>query len=87
MLPSLDRLTRTIYCYKKIILNLITLPITQPRLHFTSSLAKLNHHVIRALPTAVIHFYHCLMLIVPPHDTHGNKIVDHISLLEQLIGM
>jgi hypothetical protein len=38
--PSLDRPTLTLHCYKKVISTLVTLPITQPHLHFTSSLAR-----------------------------------------------
>jgi hypothetical protein len=43
-LPSPNRLTHTLHCYKKIILTLTTLPTTQPRLHFVSSLAKAPCH-------------------------------------------
>jgi hypothetical protein len=42
--PSLDRLTPTLYCYKKFISTLVTLPTTQLRLHFVSSLARAPHH-------------------------------------------
>jgi hypothetical protein len=44
MLHSLDRLTTTIHCYKKIISTLVTLPITQPRLYFIFSLARAPRH-------------------------------------------
>jgi hypothetical protein len=64
-LPSLDRSTPTLYCYKKISSNLATLSTTQPRLHFAFSLTKLKHHVIGALSTTVIPFYRYLILIVP----------------------
>jgi ABC-type amino acid transport system permease subunit len=68
--------------------TLVTLLITQTHLYFVSSLAKLKHHVIRAIPTAVVLFYCCLILIIPPHnDTYGNKVVDPLSLTEQLIDM
>jgi hypothetical protein len=43
-LPSLDRLTPTLHCYKKIISTLATLPTIQLRLHFASSLAKAPLH-------------------------------------------
>jgi hypothetical protein len=47
--PSPDRLTPTLHCYnpplvKKVISTLTTLPITQPCLYFTSSLARAPHH-------------------------------------------
>jgi hypothetical protein len=38
--PSSDRLTPALHWYKKIISTLVTLPITQSRLHFISSLAR-----------------------------------------------
>jgi hypothetical protein len=40
----LYRPTLILHCYKKIILILITLPTTQSRLYFTSSLAKSPRH-------------------------------------------
>jgi hypothetical protein len=40
MLPSPDRSTPTLDCYKKIILILVTLPTIQLRLNFASSLAR-----------------------------------------------
>jgi hypothetical protein len=43
-LPSLNRQTLTLYCYKKIISTLTTLSTTQSRLHFASSLTKTPHH-------------------------------------------
>jgi hypothetical protein len=43
-LPSPDRPTHTLYYYKKIILTLITIFTTQPRLHFASSLARAPCH-------------------------------------------
>jgi hypothetical protein len=36
--PSLDHLTPTLHYYKKVISTLVTLPTTQPHLHFASSL-------------------------------------------------
>jgi hypothetical protein len=39
-LPSSDHPTPTLHCYKMIISTLATLPTTQLRLHFTSSLAR-----------------------------------------------
>jgi hypothetical protein len=42
--PSVDRPTHTLYCYKKGISILITLPITQSRLYFASSLARASRH-------------------------------------------
>jgi hypothetical protein len=38
--PSLDNPTPTLHCYKKVISTLVTLPATQSRLHFPSSLAR-----------------------------------------------
>jgi hypothetical protein len=43
-LPSSDRPTPTLYCYKVIIATLATLPTTQPRLYFASSLASAPRH-------------------------------------------
>jgi hypothetical protein len=43
-LPSPDRPTITLHCYKKIISTLVTLPTTQPCLHFASSLASASCH-------------------------------------------
>jgi hypothetical protein len=43
-LPSPDRPNPTLHYYKKIISTLITLPITQPCLYFTSSLARAPRH-------------------------------------------
>jgi hypothetical protein len=40
---SLDRLTFTLHYYKKVISTLATLSITQPCLHFASSLARAPH--------------------------------------------
>jgi hypothetical protein len=39
-----DQPTSTLYCYKKIISTLVTLPTTQPRRHFASSLARAPRH-------------------------------------------
>jgi hypothetical protein len=43
-LPSPNRLTPILYCYKNIISTLITLPTTQSRHHFASSLARAQWH-------------------------------------------
>jgi hypothetical protein len=43
-LPSSDRSTPILHCYKKIISILITLPTTQSRLHFASSLTRAPRH-------------------------------------------
>jgi hypothetical protein len=43
-LPSPDRPTPTLNCYKKIISTLNTLSTTQSRLHFASSLARAPRH-------------------------------------------
>jgi hypothetical protein len=80
--------TLTLHYYKMIISTLITLPTTQQCLHFIFSLDKLKHHIIGALPTTMVPFYRCLTPIVSPHnDTQGDKVVDHLSLSEQLISM
>jgi hypothetical protein len=42
--PSPDRPTPTLHYYKRVISTLATLPITQPRLHFSSSVARASHH-------------------------------------------
>jgi hypothetical protein len=39
-LPSANHSTSTLHCYKNIISTLTTLPTTQPRLHFASSLVR-----------------------------------------------
>ncbi len=41
--PSPDHPTPTLHWYKKVILTLVTLPTTQSRLHFASSLARAHH--------------------------------------------
>jgi hypothetical protein len=43
-LPSPHRLTPTLHCYKRIISTFVTLPITQPRLYFISSLVRAPCH-------------------------------------------
>jgi hypothetical protein len=43
-LPSPDRLTPTLHCYKKIISSLATLPTTQLHLYFASFLARALCH-------------------------------------------
>jgi hypothetical protein len=81
-LPTPDRLTLNLHCYKKIILSLTT----QWHLHFASSLAIAPH--IRAPPTAVVPFHCCRMSIVPSHnDTHGDKLADPLLVPEQFIGL
>jgi hypothetical protein len=42
--PSSDRSTPTLHSYKNVISTLVTLPTTQARLHFASSLARASHH-------------------------------------------
>jgi hypothetical protein len=42
--PSPDHPTPIIHYYKKIISTLVTLPVTQPRLHFTHSVTRASHH-------------------------------------------
>jgi hypothetical protein len=42
--PSLDSSTPTLHYYKKVISTLVTLPTTQSRLHFASTLARAPHH-------------------------------------------
>jgi hypothetical protein len=42
-----------------------------------------DHHAIGAPPIVAVPFHHCIMPIVPSHnDTHGDKLVDPLSLLE-----
>jgi hypothetical protein len=43
-LPTPGRPTLTLYCYKKIISTLVTLPTTQLCLHFVPSLARVPRH-------------------------------------------
>jgi hypothetical protein len=84
--PSPYRPIPTLHCYKKIISTLVTLLITQPRLHFVSSLAE--HHTIIPPPTAIVHFHRYPTPIILPHNnTHGDELVDHLSLPEHLIDM
>jgi hypothetical protein len=42
-------------------------------------------YTIRALPATVVLFHRRPMSIVPPHDTHGEKLADSLSLIEQFI--
>jgi hypothetical protein len=42
--PSSNHPTPTLHCYKKVISILTTLPTTQPRLHFDSSLARASRN-------------------------------------------
>jgi hypothetical protein len=73
--PSPNRLTHTLYCYKKTISALATLPTTQLRLHFVSSLARAPCH--QSFTTIVILFHRRLTFIVPPHnDTHSDELAD-----------
>jgi hypothetical protein len=44
MLPSLNRLTFTLHCYKKIISTLVTRPTTQTHIHFASFLTRALRH-------------------------------------------
>jgi hypothetical protein len=84
--PSPYRPISTLHCYKKIISTLVTLFITQPRLHFASSLAE--HHAIIPPPTAIVHFHRCPTPIFLPHNnTHGDELADPLSLPEHLIDM
>jgi hypothetical protein len=61
-LPSPDRSTPTLHCYKNIISTLTTLHITQSRLYFTSSLAKAPCHrsstYRRRFLSPLSHVYH-----------------------------
>jgi hypothetical protein len=83
---SPDCPTPIIHCYKKVISTLITLPITPPRLYFTSSLAKALHHQSSNLPPSFPH-HHPMLIITPHNDTHDNELADSLSLSEQLIDM
>jgi hypothetical protein len=84
---SPDSPTLTLHCYKEVISILTILNTTQPHLHFASSLARAPHHRI-APPTVVVLFHRHPTPIVPPHnDIHGDKLVDPLLLLEQLIDM
>jgi hypothetical protein len=76
----------TLHYYKKIISTLVTLLITQPHLHFASSVAE--HHVIIPPPAAVVHFHRCpTPIVLPYNDTHGDELADHFSLPKHLIDM
>jgi hypothetical protein len=64
--------------------------LARPPPHLVSILPSpyLEYHVIEAPPTTVILFHHRLAPIIPPHnDTHGDELVDHLLLSEQLISM
>jgi hypothetical protein len=85
--PSLDSLTLTIYYYKNVISILVTLLITQLRLYLPSVLARAPCHqsstrhcrrFLSLLSHAIIHLH---------NDTHDDKLVDHVSLFEQLTGV
>jgi hypothetical protein len=74
-------LTSTLHFYKKIISTLVTLPITQSRLYFASSLVRAPRH--RSSTCHHLFFHHCLMLIIHPHNnTHNNKLADSLLLSE-----
>jgi hypothetical protein len=60
--PSLYRPSLTFHCYKNIISTLATLIITQPHLHFASSLAIAPRH--RSFT------HHCHSLSPPSHAYH-----------------
>jgi hypothetical protein len=47
--PSPDRTAPTLYCSKKVISSLITLPTTQPCLHFAFSSLVRHHHSLSPL--------------------------------------
>jgi hypothetical protein len=85
-LSSPDSPTSTIHYYKNIISTLVTLPTTQPRLHFTSSLARAPHH---RSSTHVVVPFHCRSTpIVSPHnDTHDDELADSLLFPEQLTGI
>jgi hypothetical protein len=59
---SSDSLTYSIYCYKNVISILVTLPTTQPRLHFASSLTRVPRH--SSSTRLIIHFHRRLTPIV-----------------------
>jgi hypothetical protein len=52
-----DRPTPTLHCYKKDISILITFPITQSHLHFSSSLDRAPHHCCSLSPSSHAHRY------------------------------
>jgi hypothetical protein len=84
--PTLGRSTLILHCYKNVISTLVTLPTTQSRLPFASSIARSQRH------RSSIRRYRFLSppshVIVPPHnDIHSDDLADHISLLEQFISM
>jgi hypothetical protein len=75
--PSPDPLTLTLHCCKNVISTLVTLPTTQPHLHFASLLARAPRHqnsTRRRRPTPIIS---------PYNDIHGDKL----ALPEQPIDM
>jgi hypothetical protein len=79
--PSSDCSTPTLYCYKKIISILVTLPplnrVSILRPHYP------EHHVIGAPPAFIVHFHRCPTYIVPQHnDTHVDELADPISFPE-----
>jgi hypothetical protein len=82
IMPSYPNcLTPILHCYKMIISILTTLPITQPRLHFVSSLATTPHH------RSSICRCHSLSLLSQVHHPSGDELADHLSPPEQLIDM
>jgi hypothetical protein len=66
--PSLEHSTPTIHCYKKVISILVTLPITQPRLYFASSLTRASQHRSST---------RCRRSISPPSHVHHFSIQWH----------
>jgi hypothetical protein len=65
----------------KVISTMATLLITQLGFYFVSFLARAPRHQSFTC-------HHRLTPIVPPHnDTNDDELVDHLSILEQLIGM
>jgi hypothetical protein len=72
---SPDRPTLILYCYKKIISILATLPTTQQW--------RPEHHVIGALPAIVVLFHRCLtpiVLLTCKVSISSSNQVCHISI-------
>jgi hypothetical protein len=85
MLPSPDRSTLNLHCYKKIISAFTTLPTTQPCLYCTSSRARASHH--QSSTHRRRFFHHCLKSIIHPHnDIYGDELSNHLLLFKQFIG-
>jgi hypothetical protein len=69
--PSLDNLTLSLHCYKKVISTLVSLPTTQLYLYFASFLARAPRH--RSFIRPIVLFHRRSMPIVHPYnDTHGD---------------